>query len=159
MIQNLGMKYITDRDELEDFVQEAFIQAYQSLSQFRGEAEFSTWLYRIARNQLTKKSNLKKTIPIDDHNQFDTLPLSTLQKWNALRNQAGNETAILKEEISSRIRALVSSLPSKYKAPIVLYYFENLSYKEIADRLNLKVNTLKSTIRRGKGLLKELFHE
>lgn len=159
MIASLGAKFISDTDEREDFIQDVFIQIYQSLSQFRGEAQLSTWIYQIARNLLTKKSKVKTAINVDDHNRFDTLSFSTQQKWNAFKKTASHETTLLKEEIHTKIRSLVSNLPNQYKKPIILYYFNELSYKEIAETLNLKMNTLKSYIHRGREILKELFHE
>lgn len=160
LIENLGNKFIEDPDEREDFVQDVFIQAYQSLSQFRGEAQFSTWLYQIGRNLLKKRSKLHKpVVRIDDHHLFDFLTLSPLQKWKEVKKQATHDSALLREELKSKVQNLVASLPPKYKIPIVLFYFENLSYKEISVKLNLKINTLKSTIFRGKEILKDLFHE
>jgi RNA polymerase sigma-70 factor, ECF subfamily len=159
MVDSLGHKFINDPDEREDFVQDVFIQIYQSLSQFRGEAQLSTWIYQIARNKLTRNSKTEKAISIDDHNRFDSFSLSTLQKWKAFKLTASHESALFKEEIQTKIRSLVSNLPNQYKKPIMLYYFDDLSYKEIADKLNLKMNTLKSYLHRGKELLKELFHE
>jgi RNA polymerase sigma-70 factor (ECF subfamily) len=159
MISSLSSRFIQDPDEREDFLQEVFINAYQSLSQFRGESEFSTWLYQIARNQLAKRSKAESSISVDDHTVFDRLDLSALEKWKNIRRNVSQESHVIKEEISEKVRSLVSSLPIQYKNPIVLYYFENLSYKEIAEMLNLKMNTLKSYIFRGKELLRDLFHD
>lgn len=159
MISSLSARSIPDSDEREDFLQEVFISAYQSLSQFRGESEFSTWLYQIARNQLGKKKKVQSSVSVDDPNLFDSLDLSAQERSKNIRRNVSQESRIIKEEISEKVRSLVSSLPSQYKNPIMLYYFENLSYKEIADMLNLKMNTLKSYIFRGKELLRDLFHD
>jgi RNA polymerase sigma-70 factor (ECF subfamily) len=147
-------------DEKEDLIQDVFISAYESLSMFRGEAQFSTWLYQIARNRKTKVvSDSSKSLSIDDHSQFDHLELSPLEKLKAFGSHLGSDAAMIRSELTQKIQSLVSHLPAKYKKPIVLYYFENLSYKEISETLNLKMNTLKSYIFRGKEILREWMHE
>ncbi|MCB1160812.1 MAG: RNA polymerase sigma factor, partial [Leptospiraceae bacterium] len=65
------------------------------------------------------------------------------------------EVNLIKEEMAQRIHSLIGRLPLNYKKPLVLYYFDNMSYKEISESLNLKMNTLKSYIFRGKELMKE----
>ena len=57
--------------------------------------------------------------------------------------------------MNTKIASLLSRLPSNYKNPLMLYYFENMSYKEISEKLDIKVNTLKSYIFRGKELMKD----
>jgi len=153
-LTRLGKSYIQDEDELDDFIQEVFVQVYQSLSGFRGESRLSTWIYRIARNQLTHSARLPRNIQVDHPGSFDFLPVQS-----QMQEQKDPEVSIHHEELAKKVRDLVSRLPQKYKLPIVLYYFQNLSYREISEKLNLKLNTLKSYIHRGRELLKEFFHE
>lgn len=155
MVAQLGQKFLKDKDELEDFKQDVFLIVYESLSSFRGESEFSTWVYRIARNHLTKISKKKEFLKIEDHSLFDKLPICR----TSLKQETTEYLHEWKEEIKIKIQTLLSHLPNKYKTPIILYYFENLSYKEISEQLNLKMNTLKSYIHRGRELLKEFIHD
>lgn len=157
LVASIGIKFSTDQDELEDFIQEVFIQSYQSLSQFRGESQFSTWLYQIARNHAVKFFKNQNSIQINDHNTFDQLKLSSEVRERT--ESSSQETQLFKDEIQNTIRNLVSKLPSQYKKPIVMFYFDNKSYKEISEKLNLKINTLKSTIFRGKEILKGMLKQ
>lgn len=157
LVASLGNKYSTDHDELEDFIQEVFILSYQSLSKFRGESQFSTWLYTIARNHAGKFFKNQNSIQIEDHNTFDQLKLSHEDRERS--HSSSQEVQLFKEEIQIKIRSLVAKLPSQYKNPIVMFYFDNKSYKEIAEKLNLKINTLKSTIFRGKEILKGMLKQ
>lgn len=160
IVRKFAIRASTDSDEQDDFIQEVFFQAYQSLSQFRGEAEFSTWLYQIASRNAQKKSLKENShLNVDDLNLFDRWKLSSLETWKRVRNSANAETQYLREELHARIRELVGRLPQQYRSPIELYYFENLSYKEISERLGLKINTLKSYLFRGKEILKDWYHE
>ena len=110
LVASIGIKFSTDQDELEDFIQEVFIQSYQSLSQFRGESQFSTWLYQIARNHALKFFKNQNSIQINDHNTFDQLKLSSeVRERTASSSQ---ETQLFKDEIQNTIRNLVSKLPS-----------------------------------------------
>ncbi|WCL48957.1 RNA polymerase sigma factor [Leptospira sp. GIMC2001] len=163
MVYAVANRKFETNEEKEDFVQDVFLQVYQSLSSFRGDAQFSTWLYQIARNLASKKQNQnqsKDQIQVDDHSIFDNLKLSASETFRKLSNHASIEGQVIKEEIASTIRRLVDSLPARYKNPIHMYYFQNYSYKEIAEKLNLKTNTLKSYIFRGREILREMWsHE
>jgi RNA polymerase sigma-70 factor (ECF subfamily) len=159
LVASIGIKSTSDRDELEDFVQEVFILAYQSLSKFRGEAQFSTYLYQIARNHASHFFKSKNTIQIEDIKTFDLLKLSSLEKQRSLSN-SNPEYDTIKEDFHQKIRNYVGKLPIQYKRPIEMLYFDNRSYKEISEMLNVKLNTLKSTIFRGKEILKGMLkHE
>lgn len=157
LVASIGIKFSTDQDELEDFIQEVFIQSYQSLSQFRGESQFSTWLYQIARNHAVKFFKNQNSIQINDHSTFDQLKLSSEVRERT--ESSSQETQLFQDEIQNTIRKLVSKLPAQYKKPIVMFYFDNKSYKEISEKLNLKINTLKSTIFRGKEILKGMLKQ
>jgi len=157
LVASIGVKFSTDQDELEDFIQEVFIQSYQSLSKFRGESQFSTWLYQIARNHAVKFFKDQNSIQIDDHNNFDQLKLSPENRERTL--SSSQETQLFRDDIQNKVRSLVAELPLQYKKPIVMFYFDNKSYKEIAEKLNLKINTLKSTIFRGKEILKGMLKQ
>ncbi len=159
LVASIGVKSTSDRDELEDFIQEVFISVYQSLSKFRGEAQFSTYLYQIARNHAIHFFKSKNIIQIEDVKTFDLLKLSSLEKERSIQNSNPEHEAI-KEDFNQKIRNYVAKLPVQYKRPIEMLYFDNHSYKEISIMLNLKLNTLKSTIFRGKEILKGMLkHE
>nr|WP_265390694.1 sigma-70 family RNA polymerase sigma factor [Leptospira kanakyensis] len=137
--------FLTD-EEAEDFTQEVFLKTYESLSQFRGESQFSTWLFQIARFRLTKVFK-KKKLPITDWKE-DISSVADHSKPSVV-------DILDKEETSHNLRSLIAKLPKSYQMPILLHYFENKPLKEIASDLNIKLGTIKSHISRGKDLIRK----
>lgn len=155
MVFSQAYKLTNNQEEAEDLTQEVFLKAFEALSTFRGESQFSSWLYSIARNQILMKYRKDSTHPkisTEDLEKVHTKYFDKIKKW---RDQITPEMQILKQEMNSKIESMLAKLPSNYKKPLILYYFENMSYNEIAESMNIKVNTLKSYIFRGKELLKE----
>ncbi|MCP5503226.1 MAG: sigma-70 family RNA polymerase sigma factor [Leptospiraceae bacterium] len=149
-----ALKYTGNPDEAEDITQEVFLKAYESLSAFRGESQFSSWLYRITQNELIKRIRTRSRLPeqLEENPETSFSYSDMFKKWSA---SLSPEVNLIKEEMAQRIHSLIGRLPLNYKKPLVLYYFDNMSYKEISESLNLKMNTLKSYIFRGKELMKE----
>ncbi|EQA63531.1 RNA polymerase sigma factor [Leptospira alexanderi] len=151
LIYSQAIKAFRNETEAEDFTQDIFLKAFESLSTFQGRSQFSTWLFVIARNDIIRR--YRKEHP--EISGLDTLLLveNEIEKKNEISSE--QETKLLKQEISEKIRSLVESLPELYRKPIMLHYFENMSYKEISKKLNLKMNTLKSYIFRGKEIMRD----
>ncbi|EKR66699.1 MULTISPECIES: RNA polymerase sigma factor [Leptospira] len=151
LIYSQAIKAFRNETEAEDFTQDIFLKAFESLSTFQGRSQFSTWLFVIARNDIIRR--YRREHP--EVSGLDTLLLveSEIEKKNEISSE--QETKLLKQEISEKIRSLVESLPELYRKPIILHYFENMSYKEISKKLNLKMNTLKSYIFRGKEIMRD----
>ncbi len=155
MVYSQALKFTGNQEEAEDLTQEIFLKAFEALSTFKGESQFSTWIYSIARNQILMKHRKESTNPkisIQDMEEVHNKYFDKIKKW---KDQLNPEMQILKQEMNSKIQSMLSRLPSNYKKPLILYYFENMSYNEIAESMNIKVNTLKSYIFRGRELLKE----
>ncbi|MGV3666707.1 MAG: RNA polymerase sigma factor [Leptospira bouyouniensis] len=146
MVYSQARKAFLSEEEAEDFTQEVFIKAYESLSLFRGEAQFSTWLFQIAKFRLTKV-NKKKTHLITDWTD-DVTTLADNSKPSLV-------DVLDKEETHDILHSLIAKLPKSYQLPILLHYFENKPLKEISNDLNIKLNTIKSHISRGKELLRK----
>ncbi|WP_078130015.1 RNA polymerase sigma factor [Leptospira alexanderi] len=151
LIYSQAIKAFRNETEAEDFTQDIFLKAFESLSTFQGRSQFSTWLFVIARNDIIRR--YRREHP--EISGLDTLLLveNEIEKKNEISSE--QETKLLKQEISEKIRSLVESLPELYRKPIMLHYFENMSYKEISKKLNLKMNTLKSYIFRGKEIMRD----
>lgn len=151
MVFSQASKAFVTVDEAEDFTQEIFLKAYESLSTFRGEAQFSTWLYQIARNEISRIYKKKKPLTESlDESHITSVSLKA----------AGVFDHLAKEEEGNLLRSLISRLPLVYRKPIILHFFENRSLKEISEDLDIKINTLKSHISRGKDLIRKCWkHE
>jgi RNA polymerase sigma-70 factor, ECF subfamily len=139
-----ALRFTGNREEAEDLSQEIFLKAFEKLSTFKGRSKFPTWLYKIGKNLALSKQRSKQII---------------LNPSTAIENEISQnhtpEELILESEHQISIRNLLNKLPHTYKNPLHLYYFENMSYAEISQTLNMKMNTLKSTILRGKEILKK----
>lgn len=137
-ILGLCMTLVHDRAEAEDAAQEAFLKAYKSLKDFRGEAAFLTWIYRIAYNQcLTlrsqsarRKSQLEK---VKEDTHAASLPL------------AGDS---LVEKTESAL-AILEVLPNDYRQVIVLR-LDGFHYQEIAEMMGVSVDAVKAKLRRAR---------
>ncbi len=147
-IQRYARRFLFSGEDVDDVVQESFIKAYVNIQSFDTDRKFSPWMYRIAHNEFIntiKKRGREKTSYID----LDTL----------IPQLAAPETTdsdIHKEELRRELDTSLEKLPSKYREPLVLYYFEDMNYKEIADILHLPVATVGVRLRRGKIALQSL---
>lgn len=135
-------KMLDDRDDVDDIVQEVFVQAYKSISSFKEQAAFTTWIYRITVNttiKQMKKSKLRQATSIDD-------PAVGLQETLVSLNGDGPETTAEKRERSEAIRRAIRSLSDHHKAVVVLHYFQGCSCEEIARVLDCSVGTVWSRL-------------
>ena len=155
MVFSQAIKFTGNQEEAEDLTQEIFLKAFEALSTFKGESQFSTWIFSIARNQILMKHRKESSRPQIAHEDVEEVHNKYFDKIKKWREQITPEMQILKQEMNAKIASLLSRLPANYKNPLMLYYFENMSYKEISEKLDIKVNTLKSYIFRGKELMKD----
>ena len=142
------LRYLTNQpDEAEDLVQNVFIKAYRNLFGFDTKRKFSSWIYRIAHNEgvnhLKKMQKLKKVF-FQDHNVL----------FSPVNNSPEDE--LIRQEIQKKMKECLDELKSKYREPLILYYFEDKSYQEISDVLKIPVGTVGTFISRGKLILKAI---
>lgn len=134
-----------DRDDVEDVVQEVFIKVYRALATFRTDARFSTWLYRIARNEAVSAVR-KRTLsgpPIEE---------TVLESSSASRP---DEQFRAEEEREVMSRCL-EQLDDHYRTVLELRYLGERSYQEISEAMELPIGTVKSYIHRAKADLKRI---
>lgn len=143
-----GRSLLFNHTDLEDVVQEVFIKAYRNLKSFDASRRFSPWLYRIAHNEFINHGQ-KRARGLVDYFDLELF----LPNFPSHHNVEQDFDRIkLSEEVEQAIR----KLDAKYREPLVLYFFDNLSYQEIADILRLPINTVGIRILRGKEKLKLL---
>jgi RNA polymerase sigma-70 factor, ECF subfamily len=141
----LGNKH----DEIEDITQEVFIRVYRFIDQF-SQAKFSTWLYKITLNVTRdfarkRQSNLRKVFKIQQDFQKDHYPEI--------------ESKVLRNEEDRILHIAIQKLDEKYRIPIVLFYFHEKKYDEIAEIMSITLSTVKTRILRGKTMLKKMMDE
>ena len=150
-IQRLIGRMVRDVDLVEDIAQETFIRAYRALAQFRGDAQFYTWLYRIAVNTAKKALMELKRDPTVSENSFksadddETSPLE-----NELTSSETPEALLASKEIAEMVNAAMEALPEELRQAITLREIEGLSYEEIAEVMSCPIGTVRSRIFRAR---------
>jgi RNA polymerase sigma-70 factor (ECF subfamily) len=147
-IIQLVNRYIKDPSEAQDVAQEAFIKAYRALADFRGEAAFFTWLYRIAIN--TAKNYLLSRSRRSANYQVDIQDAEALENTPQLQGLETPERELLNQEIIDAINASIEELPEDMRTAIVLREFEGMSYEERAEAMDCPVGTVRSRIFRAR---------
>jgi RNA polymerase sigma-70 factor (ECF subfamily) len=152
-IERLIGRMVRDTDLVEDIAQETFIRAYRALAQFRGEAQFYTWLYRIAVNTAKKALVDLKRDPVvtesalrgggDDDDE-------TSGVGNELTSAETPETVLAAKEIAAAVNSAMEALPDELRQAVTLREIEGLSYEEIAEVMNCPIGTVRSRIFRAR---------
>jgi RNA polymerase sigma-70 factor, ECF subfamily len=145
---NLVFRMLQDYEEASEITQEAFLAAWQGLSAFRGEARFSTWLYRIAYNCALKQLELRKR---------DKALYQALQVEQALdEGDDAQKTAYLEMlDNQQLVQEQLSQLPAKYRIVLILRHLQDMTYEEMAEVLTMPIGTIKTHLFRARNLLKE----
>lgn len=141
-------RYIHDWSECQDVAQEVFIRAYRAMGNFRGDAQFYTWLHRIAVN--TAKNHLvaqNRRPPGDD---VDAADAEQFDSGTRLRDNDTPEHELLRQEIERTVIRAVEALPEELRTAITMREMEGLSYEDIATRMGCPVGTVRSRIFRAR---------
>ena len=150
-IQRLIGRMVRDVDLVEDIAQETFIRAYRALAQFRGDAQFYTWLYRIAVNTAKKFLMDLKRNPTVSENSFKTADDDeTSPVENELTSPETPEAVLASKEIAEMVNAAMDALPEELRQAITLREIEGLTYEEIADAMSCPIGTVRSRIFRAR---------
>ncbi|WP_096669366.1 RNA polymerase sigma factor RpoE [Polaromonas sp. AET17H-212] len=153
-IQRLIGRMVRDVDLVEDIAQETFIRAYRALAQFRGEAQFYTWLYRIAVNTAKKALMELKRDPTVSENSFKSGQSDESDETSPLENELISsetpEAVLAGKEIAQMVNAAMEALPEELRQAITLREIEGLSYEEIAEVMNCPIGTVRSRIFRAR---------
>ena len=151
-IERLVGRMVRDVDLVQDITQETFIRAYKALHQFRGEAQFYTWLYRIAVNTAKKALMEMHRSPIITesalHNRSDDDETSVIEQ--ELITQETPETVLAAQEIAQAVNAAMEALPEDLRQAVTLREIEGLSYEEISQAMDCPIGTVRSRIFRAR---------
>jgi RNA polymerase sigma-70 factor (ECF subfamily) len=155
-VERLIARLVRDSDLVQDLAQETFIRAYRALGQFRGDAKFYTWLYRIAVNTAKKALQERKRDPVVTmsslHNGDEGEETSGVeQELNAqVADTETPEAVLASKEIAQAVQAAVEALPTELAQAITLREIDGLSYEEIAQALDCPIGTVRSRIFRAR---------
>jgi RNA polymerase sigma-70 factor (ECF subfamily) len=157
-VLNLAFRFVGDEETARDLTQDVFIKIYQNLDNFRYQSQIYTWIYRVAVNHFInyqKKERKKYWLSLMNQKVMDIVNSRNVD--NLSTDTHSPDRIVEKSEREKIILALIHSLHIKYKAPLLLQRYENLSYQEIAETLNLTVGAVESRIHRAKRqLIKKL---
>lgn len=145
-IFNVVRNFVRFEEEARDITQDVFLKAYENIEKFRGDAKFSSWLYRIAYNLSMNWSERKK----GRETQLDDSFAETVAETGSTADEIFDRELVL-----SRIMEVIEEIPLKYKVVIKLYYLEEKSYQEIAETLDIPINTVKIQLLRAKDMIRK----
>ncbi len=145
-MRRYARRFLFGYDDAKDVVQDVFLRAYVAINSFDASARFSPWLYRIAHNLFinTIKKRGKEPLPLLDFDGF----------FPHLGSPPTPHDELEEAETRAALETKLGALDPKYREPLVLYYYEGLSYDQIADVLHLPQSTVGVRINRAKQQLK-----
>ena len=145
------LKMVNNKSDAEDLTIEAFGKAFKNIGQYSPQFAFSTWLFKIASNNgidfLRKRKGVIISIDGDSNDEEDSKPMTVCDE----RLDPSEE--LIKSQMIDLVREVVSKLKPRYKRLVELRYFDELSYEEISDELELPLGTVKAQLFRARELL------
>lgn len=145
-----GRKFLSRQEDIEDIVQDVFVSAYQNIQSFDHTLSFSPWIYRIAHNAYVNALRKHERGPL-------LIDFDTLFSHPVYEDPAQSERQ--QQDMRADIEKGLERLRPKYREVLVLHYFEDMAYKEIADVLGVPVGTVGIRLKRAKEALKETLKE
>jgi RNA polymerase sigma-70 factor (ECF subfamily) len=150
-VYNLTYRMLGNSDEAEDAAQETFLRAYANLRKYNSAHKFSTWLFSIANHHCIDRLRKRRItwISIDDNPVLGNLEGDAPKpEGSAIRREQGSE-----------IQRLLNQLEPAYRMPLILRYWEEYSYEEIAQAMDLSLAAVKSRLFRARQQMAKLYHE
>lgn len=138
--------YVGNKEVAQDLTQEVFVKCYQKIHQYNQKSSLKTWLWRIAINHC--KDYLRSW-----HNNH--IVVSEEKARGASSHKEEVESKVIQKYDDERLALAVLNLPDSYREVIYLYYFEDLTIKDIHELTKLNTNTIKTRLKRAKELLRE----
>ena len=156
MIYGLGMRlFRNNQEDALDFVQDAFLRAYDRWESFEGRSKRSTWLYSLALNLGLNRLSKQKRMPA-----FAAEPGILDETVAGPDTPETIVTEMLeREEVEEMLQKALEELSEQYRLPIILLYYEKMSYKDMSEQLKTSEGTLKSLVYRGKMQLRDKLKE
>ena len=147
----MALKMVNNKDDAMDLTVETFGKAFENLDKYKPDFAFSTWLFRIATNNCIDFIRKKRINIVSLHSLTDD---DGEERQFEMRSETLNpeETSIRKQE-NEKLKNIFDQLPLRYRKLIILRYFEEQSYEEIAQQLDLPLGTVKAQLYRARDLL------
>jgi RNA polymerase sigma-70 factor (ECF subfamily) len=145
-IYHTTLRILGNREDAEEAGQDTFLRAYRGLENFREEATFSTWIYRICVNTCLNLLESRKRFKVQkiENTPAEELPYSE-----------SPELDLAEEDLRERILAVIETLPVKYRTVLVLFHVQHLAYHEIVEIMQLPMSSVKTHLFRARAMLRE----
>jgi RNA polymerase sigma-70 factor (ECF subfamily) len=158
-VYQLALRLTGNQMDANDVIQEVFLSVYQKLHTFRGQAAFSSWLYRITANASFARLNQRKraaAVSIDDVLPAveGQSPGGTFSEWSQRP-----DTILFNKEARAALEKAINDLPEEFRTVVILRDVENQSNQEVAEILNLSVAAVKSRLHRARLALRRTLGE
>ncbi|AUS81474.1 RNA polymerase subunit sigma-70 [Actinoalloteichus sp. AHMU CJ021] len=147
-LYRVALRIVGDRADAEDVVQDAWISAWRALPRYRGDAEPSTWLYRVVTNAALGRLRRRRRMPEQPMTDAAAAILDTMPAPGG-----GPEAGVLRQERGDQVQRAIATLDSSQRVPLVLREFEGLDYEEIAAILGVGVPALRARLHRARVVL------
>jgi len=147
---NVAYRILGNWEDAQEVTQNVFVQVHKNASTFRGDSAFYTWLYCIACRQALNALRSRKT-----REKGLGVLLENLTSW-LRRSEAGPHASLLGSEVERQLEEALAKLDERYRVPLVLRVYENMSYDEIATVLDRPVGTVSRQINEGRRQLRAL---
>lgn len=151
------LKMVNNKDDAMDLTVSTFAKAFENLDKYKAEFAFSTWLFRIATNGsidfIRKKRIITTSIDnvLNDEGEEYTFYIQS--------DDMNPEESSIKKQQGELLKEIVNRLPDRYRTLVILRYFDELSYEEIAEQLILPLGTVKAQLFRARDLLSNILNK
>lgn len=151
VVLNMACRLLGNRNDAADVCQEVFILLLRKLGSFRGEAKFSTWLYRVSLNACHDHARRsRRHVSLSESPGEDMPEMEQLLPDEGLE---GPEESMEREEVRRRVQEAIRRLPPKFKEVVYLHDISGYNYKEVAEILDINLGTVKSRLNRARARL------
>jgi len=153
-VYNFAYRLTGNYDDANDVAQDAFLRVFNAIGSFRGDASFSTWLFRITTNVFLDERKRARAHPHSSLDEYLELDESSVARQ--IEDPAPNPETVMEErERAQVLQQTINDLPEYQRAMVMLYHTQQKSYEEIAEIMDLPIGTVKSRLNRARLALKE----
>jgi RNA polymerase sigma-70 factor (ECF subfamily) len=143
---NIAMGMVHDADDAKDVSQEVFLKVHQNLGSYEGDAQFSTWLYRVVVNQCIDHLRRRRTPRVEFDETFPAEEAEDASGVSPRRLGFDPQRALSDKELRQQIRTALEALSPTHRAVLVMRELEGLSYQEMAEVLGCSIGTVMSRL-------------
>jgi RNA polymerase sigma-70 factor (ECF subfamily) len=152
----LALKIVNNKDDAMDLTVETFAKAFENIEKYKPDFAFSTWIFKIATNNcidFIRKKRLKVVSlqSLTEENRDE-------RQFYMISNTLNPEETSIKKEESENLKNILEHLPQRYRTLIILKYYDEKSYEEISQQLDLPLGTVKAQLSRARELMSNIMN-